>query len=296
MEKFKKFKKTKNKKIKKMFLFLIFMGFLAFWGHRAFLFEPNNIQTEKINIEMANLPESFDGVKIVHLTDFHSHGFNKREKMVLEMVAELDPDFVFITGDFVDGTTKDVDSVQEFWQELGDQYKGKIFGVLGNHEYKNEEADSDSLEELLEKSGIVILDNENRKIFQDDEDEYIYLVGVDDPDTGNDDLEKAATDTEKDVPKILLAHSPDIVNDPEALKKEKIDLILAGHTHGGQIGIPHVKPFWVPTKNRGKYASGLFEIGDTQLYVNRGVGLSVFPIRLNCPPEIAVIELKKKLP
>ena len=277
---------------KKRFLILTFLVFPMILGWYSLIFEPNNIQVEKINIEMANLPEAFGGVKIVHLTDLHSFGFDKREKMVLEMVGEIDPDFVFITGDFVDRKTKDIDSVQEFWQELGDQYKGKIFGVLGNHEYKNENADSDSLEELLEKSGIVILDNENQKIFQDDE--YIYLVGVDDPDTGNDDLKKAATATEENIPKILLAHSPDIVNDPDSLKEEKINLILAGHTHGGQIKIPFIRPFWVPTKNRGKYASGSFEIGDTCLYVNRGVGLSVFPIRFNCPPEITLIELNKK--
>ena len=287
-------KKIKRKKIKKMFLFLTFLVSLAILGWYCLLSEPNNIQVEKINIEIENLPEMFDGTKIVHLTDFHSYGFNKREKKVLEMVDQLDPDFVFITGDFVDRKTEDIDSVQKFWKELGNQYQGKIFGVLGNHEYGNKNADSDSLEELLEKSGIVILDNENQKIFQ--EDEYIYLVGVDDPDTGNDDLKEAATDTEKDIPKILLAHSPDIINDLNSLKEEKIDLILAGHTHGGQIGIPFVRPFWVPTKNRGKYASGLFIFDSVHLYVNRGVGLSVLPIRFNCPPEITVIELQKKLP
>ena len=165
------------KSLKKKFLWIIiFLVFPMILGWYSFLFEPNNIQIEKMNTEMANLPESFEGVKIVHLTDFHSYGFNKREKMVLEMVDQLDPDFVFITGDFVDHKTEDIDSVQKFWQELGNQYKGKIFGVLGNHEYKNEEADSNSLEKLLEESGIVILDNENRKICQDDEDEYIYLV------------------------------------------------------------------------------------------------------------------------
>lgn len=271
---------------------MAFLVFLIILGWYITLFEPNNIQIEKINIEMANLPESFNDAKIVHLTDFHSHGFNKREKMVLEMVDQLKPDFVFITGDFIDRTTQDINSVQKFWQELGNQYQGRIFGVLGNHEYQNKNTDSISLEESLEKSKIVILDNENQKIFQGDE--YIYLIGVDDPDTGNDNLKKAVVAIEKDIPKILLAHSPDIVNDFGSLKEEKIDLILAGHTHGGQIKIPFIRPFWTPTKNRGKYASGLFGIEDTYLYVNRGIGLSTLPIRFNCPPEITLIELRKK--
>ncbi|MCK5591145.1 MAG: metallophosphoesterase [Candidatus Pacebacteria bacterium] len=280
-----------NKK-RKLFLILTFLVFPIILGWYSFSFEPNNIQIEKINIEIENLPESFDGVKIVHLTDFHSQGFDKREKMVLEMVSQLDPDFVFITGDFVDRKTKDIDSVQEFWQELGDQYKGKIFGVLGNHEYRNKNTDIDSLKETLEKSEITVLDNENQKIYKAEE--YVYLVGVDDPHTGRADLEKALADTKGDVPKILLAHSPEIISDLENLREEEIDLVLAGHTHGGQIKIPFIRPFWVPTENRGKYASGLFEINNTYLYVNRGIGLSTFPIRFNCSPEIALIELSKK--
>ena len=282
---------NRNKK-RNLFWILFFLVSSAILSWYSFIFEPNNIQIEKINIKIESLPESFEGIKIVHLTDLHSFGFNKREKMVLEMVDQLDPDFVFITGDFVDHKTQDINSCQEFWQELGEKYQGKIFGVLGNHEYKNENADNNLLKNLLEESKIVILDNENQKIFQVDE--YIYLVGVDDPHTGNDDLKKATTDIEKDIPKILLAHSPDIINDPDGLKKEKIDLILVGHTHGGQIKIPFLRSFWVPTKNYGKYASGLFEIDNSYLYVNRGIGLSVLPIRFNCSPEIALIELRKK--
>ena len=276
-----------NKK-RKLFLILTFLVFPIILGWYSFSSEPNNIQIEKISIEIKNLPESFDGIKIVHLTDFHSFDFNKREKMVLEIISGLSPDFVFITGDFIDYKTKDIEAVQEFWQEMGDQYQGNIFGVLGNHEYRNKNTDIDSLKEALKKSGITVLDNENQKIYKAEE--YIYLVGVDDPHTGRADLEKALADTEEDVPKILLAHSPDIIDN---LQKEKIDLILAGHTHGGQIKIPFIRPFWTPTKNRGKYASGLFEINNTYLYVNRGVGLSTFPIRFNCPPEIALIELSK---
>ena len=285
-------KNIKRRKVKKLFLLVAFLISIVTLIWYGLIFEPNNIQIEKINIAIENLPESFNNTKIVHLTDFHSYGFNEREKRVLEILEDLNPDFVFITGDFIDHKTKDINSCQEFWQELGSKYQGKIFGITGNHEYWNNDIEIKDFKNLLEESGIVILSNENEKIFQDNE--YIYLIGVDDPHTGNDNLEKAAAGTEENIPKILLAHSPDIVNDLENLEKENIDLILAGHTHGGQIKIPFIKPFWTPTKNRGKYASGLFEISHSYLYVNRGIGTTALPIRFNCPPEITVIELRKK--
>lgn len=269
--------------MKKLFLIaitaLIFLGLLGWY---SFLFEPNNIQVEEISIEIENLPDAFANATIVHLTDFHSFGFGEREKKVLEIADQINPDFVFITGDFIDSETKDIAACEKFWQEIGKRYQGKIFGVLGNH-------DPNSLEKLLEKAEIVILDNENIRIFQGKE--YIYLVGVNDPDTGRDNLQKAIMNTEINVPKILLAHSPDIIN---GLEQGKVDLILVGHTHGGQIKIPFLRPFWVPTQNRGKYAKGLFKVNNIDLYVNRGIGTTALPIRFNCSPEITVIELIKK--
>ena len=282
-------KNIKRRKIKKVFLILTFLISLTALLWYSLIFESNNIQVEKINIAIENLPESFDGAKIVHLTDFHSKNFGEREKKVLEILEDINPDFIFITGDFIDYRTKDINSCQEFWRKLSNQHQGKTFGVLGNHEHWIKSPDISAIKKLLEEGGISILNNENRKIFQGDK--YIYLLGVDDPDSEKDDLPKAMIGVEENIPKILLAHSPDII---DSLRGEKVDLILVGHTHGGQIRIPFVKPFWVPTKNRGKYASGLFEIGNTILYTNRGIGMTTLPIRFNCPPEIAVIELKKK--
>ena len=277
-----------KRKFKKLFLISSFLISLIILIWYSFIFEPNNIQVERISVKIENLPESFNGVKIVHLTDFHSRNFGEREKRILEILEDLDPDLVFITGDFIDHTTKDINSCQKFWRELGSKYQGRIFGVLGNHEYWIKSPDIAAIKKLLEKNGISILNNENRKIFQGDK--YIYLLGVDDPDSEKDDLPKAMVNTEENIPKILLAHSPDIIDN---LRGEKVDLILVGHTHGGQVVIPFVKPFWVPTKNRGKYASGLFRVNGTNLYVNRGIGMASLQVRFNCSPEITVIELKQ---
>lgn len=271
-----------NKKMKIILgMGMIFATILVLCWY-SFIFEPNNIQVERISIEVENLPEDFHGTRIVHLTDLHSLGFNEIEKRVIKIVDGINPDFVFITGDFVDTKTKDFDACARFWQELSRQYDGRIFGVLGNH-------DLNSLEKLLEQNNIVILNNENIKISKGND--HIYLIGVNDPDTHRDDLHKAMLGAKGDAPKILLAHSPDIIDD---ISNQDIDLILVGHTHGGQVKIPFIKPFWVPTQNHGKYASGLFEINGAYMYVNKGIGMTALPIRFNCAPEIAIIELKKK--
>ena len=256
------------------------------------VFEPNNLQVEMHTITLKNLPQSFDGAKIVHLTDLHSYWFGSREKRVLKILKDLEPDFVFITGDFIDPITelitdRDLSAVRVFWQELGKRYQDRIFGVLGNH-------DPRKAKDYLEQGGVRVLDNENQKIFIGDE--SIYLIGVDDPATGRANLAKAMQGTENNVSKILLAHGPEIM--AQKPEKKGIDLILVGHTHGGQINIPVLRRALKPIKPLSKwgrqYLAGLFEINSTYLYVNRGVGASLIPIRFNCPPEIAVIELRKE--
>ncbi len=269
------------------FLKLILILLVLIVGYYSLIFEPNNIQIEEKSLAIENLPLSFEGVKIVHLSDFHSWWFGSREKRVLKIVEELKPDFIFITGDFVDPITKitdrELNSLKIFWQELGEKYKNRIFGVLGNHDTK-------IIKNYLIEKGIVILNNENKKLFLDQE--FIYLIGVDDPATGRDNLAKAMKGVELELPKILLAHGPEILKERAT---KKLDLILVGHTHGGQVALPFLGQLLQPLSNYGKqYTKGLFKINSIFLYVNRGVGTSFFPIRFNCPPEVTLIKLLKK--
>jgi predicted MPP superfamily phosphohydrolase len=274
--------------MKKMILIIFLFGILIL-GYYAMIFEPNNIQIERQVITIKNLPQSFVGVKIIQLSDLHSLLFGFREKKVLKILEKLKPDFVFITGDFIDPLTKaitdkELRSVEIFWQKLAKKYENRIFGVLGNH-------DTDIVKDLLKRSGIKILDNENKKIFIDNK--FIYLIGIDDPRTGRDNLTKAMEEIENDISKILLAHAPEIIN--EAVEKN-IDLVLVGDTHGGQVNIPPFGRLINPilSKYGQKYTNGLFKVDFTYLYVNRGIGTSLLPIRFNCPPEITLIELQIK--
>jgi len=260
-------------------LFLI----LGIW---SIFFEHYNIKVEKIELEIKNLPSSFEGIKIVQLSDIHFKKFGRREKKVLEILKDLDPDLIFITGDLVDWTTRNLKSSQDFWKELSRNYPGRIFGVYGNHDHQSPEFKI--LKNLLKESKIEILNNESVILRRNDE--FIYLLGVDDPHLDYDNVEKAMKDVKDDRPKILLAHSPEIFR---RVKDKNISLILVGHTHGGQINIPFVSNLILPLKYDRKYKSGLFKENSTYLYINRGIGTTILPVRFNAFPEITLIKLKK---
>jgi len=261
---------------------LIFIIILGVW---IYFVEPNTIRIENISIEIKNLPSSFKGARIAHLSDIHSRSFGEKEKEILEKLNQLKPDFVFITGDFVEWTTKDLNSCRDFWKELSKNYPQRIFGVLGNHEHRH--LKFKTIKKLLEESGIEILENESIKIEKDGE--FIYLIGLDDPHGKYDDIEKATTGLEDETSKILIAHSPEIFR---KLKGKNIDLVLVGHTHGGQINVPFITDLFIPLKYDKKYKRGLFKEDSTYLYINRGIGLTFIPFRFNSFPEIANITLK----
>jgi len=259
---------------------LFFLILAGIWG---FFIEPKMIKIEEISLRIKDLPPSFQNLKILHLSDFHSKNFGKKEEKTLEILNQLNPDFVFITGDIIDWTTRDFESCQRFWKELSKNYQGQIFGVYGNHDHRNR--NFKILDNLFKESQIEILNNESRKITKNED--FIYLIGVDDPHLGYDNLEKAMEKVKNDAPKILLAHSPEIFR-----KVKNIDLVLVGHTHGGQINIPVLVDFIIPLKYDKKYKRGLFLENSTYLYVSRGIGETFLPIRINSFPEITLITLK----
>lgn len=279
-----------------IFLFLIVL--IISIGLWAFFVEPNMIKVERVSIELEGknlartktlargLPLSPENLKIVQLSDLHSKNFGRKEKKLLGVLKDIEPDFIFITGDIVDWTTKDLASCQKFWQKLSQNYQGRVFGVLGNHEHLNPRFKD--LLPLFKESGIEILNNRAKKITIDGD--SFYLIGVDDPHLGYDDIEKAmAGMEEKETLKILLAHSPEIFR---KVKDKDIDLVLTGHTHGGQVNIPVLVDFILPLKYDKKYKRGLFKDGKTYLYVNQGIGTTVLPFRFNAFPEVTLIQFK----
>jgi len=251
----------------------------------AFLVEPRWVEIVEITIETEKIPKD-SKIKIVQLSDLHIHEIGDREKYVLKVIEEINPDLVVITGDLIDDK-KNVDKLYSFLRNIS--HVKRIYVILGNWDHWSG-IDLNEYIRDLEALGVTVLVNSNDVITEDTF--CLNIVGVDDPHTGRANLEKALTDIKSDCYTLLLAHSPEII---DKIAKKNIDLILTGHTHGGQVILPIYGPLFLPVEEKyRKYSSGLFKIGNSTLYVNRGLGTSILPVRFLCRPEITVIKIVGK--
>jgi predicted MPP superfamily phosphohydrolase len=213
-------------------------------------------------------------LKIAHLSDLHTHGINRRERDVLRILDEEKPDIIVITGDTPGkdpGNYADCKELYEkFHAPLG------VWFVRGNwendHLPHNERA-------YYRDAGINFLLNSNAAARPD-----VYLVGLDDPFTGTPKPDQAMLGVPDNVFTIMLFHSPGYFDRVAG----KVNLCLTGHTHGGQVLIPFVKPFWLP-KGCGRFLAGWYDENGTKMYVSRGIGTSVLPMRFLARPEVAFI-------
>ncbi|MCD6441981.1 metallophosphoesterase, partial [bacterium] len=256
----------------------------------SFFKEPFDIRLEYKTIFLKKLPTNFEGLKIIQISDLHSKKFGKKEKRILEIISQQKADFLFITGDINEARASKINSNSKFWEELGKTNFGCVYAVFGNHLYEDKKIEPIVLKSILEKSGIKVLDNENVKLKR--EGQYIWLLGINDPHTNHHNLPKALQGVDNFSIRILLSHTPEIIDD---LKTGDADLILAGHTHGGQVKIPGIRASWIPTKYHGKYARGLFKVKGAYMYVNRGIGNKKLPMRFNSRPEITLIKLTRRV-
>jgi len=251
----------------------------------GFFIEPNNIVVEEINIFFKNLPQSFEGYKIVHITDLHLKSYGEREEKILNIIRKIKPDIIVVTGDLIEDKQY-IDIALKFMEKLTEI--APTYFVFGNWDHMSGISIPLYRTKLVQRHVIVLI-NQNVKLIRGSE--YIYLIGVDDPHTFNDNLDKALENISGDTVKILLAHSPEIID--KAVEKN-IDLVLVGHTHGGQIRLPIIGPLYMPLPSKyRKYDMGMFKIKNTIMYVNRGIGTTFIPIRFQCPPEITIFYLKK---
>ena len=244
------------------------------------LIELTEIETNTLEIKLQNLPLWVEKESFVHISDIHFRHFSKREKQLLEKLKEINPDYIFITGDFIDWTTRNWSSLEEFLDALVKIPKKGIYFVFGNHEHRNRRLNE--FIKILDRKNIQVINNQS--VFL----EGVYLIGVDDPHLGFDRLNKAIENVDMKMPKILLAHSPEIFRKVNF----KNVLVLAGHTHGGQINLPFISNLILPLKYDRKYKSGFFGEDYKWLYVNKGIGWTFLPFRFNAKPEIAVIKFK----
>jgi uncharacterized protein len=230
------------------------------------------------------LPKSFDGFTILHLSDLHADMSTGAMRRLPDLVADLAYDICVLTGDYRGQTYGPFDKSLDYLAPVVAALRPPIYGILGNH-------DSIRMTPALEAMGIRMLFNECEVIRRGDQ--AIYLAGVDDAHFYRaDDITKAAAPIPGDAFSILLSHTPEVY---QAAAAASFDLMLSGHTHGGQLclpgGIPIKLEAWLPRR----FGAGAWRYGNMAGYTSVGAGTSLLPVRLNCPPEITLHTLRHAL-
>lgn len=244
------------------------------------------IRVEEQSFFFPDLPEPFDGFRILFLVDLHLDGLDGLDLRVAETLREIEADLCCLGGDIRMKTYgRSIDSLRKLRSLMPNvNAKGGTLGVLGNH---------DCIEMLpdFEEAGVVMLVNDSWPIDRDGT--RIWVMGVDDPHYYRlHDATQASRTIRKDEFSIFLAHSPEAFKDAA---KVEANLYLCGHTHGGQICVVEAVPIITNSRAPRFTAIGRWQYGKMQGYTSRGVAPSSIPIRFNCPGEISIITLRKKL-
>ena len=241
---------------------------------------------------LANLPPAFEGFRIVQISDIHldeytEAGFLER---VLRHVNALAPDLVLLTGDFVSKGPRHHSVAIRAAGQCGELLRAIAcplrYAILGNHDV---DVDGPAVADHLRTTGTPVLINQYVPIERAGQ--RIWIAGLDDAAKGHPDL-SVAIPTKPDGPVILMAHEPDYADTIAAHPRGRsVNLVLSGHSHGGQVRLPFLLPLMLPPMGK-IYYEGLYRLDRMQLYVNRGIGTVGVPFRFNCPPEITVATLK----
>ena len=239
-------------------------------------------------VPVRNLPHHLDGLRILHLSDLHVHPGSELAWQLPKLLDGVEYDLLCYTGDFID-IDSDIPNLQRLMARMP---MANAYAVLGNHDYipfgragSRESNDSARLRAVLASAGIRVLMNEALPVCDGD----LMLVGVDDPDTGRDDIDRALASVQEGATTLLLAHSPDIVL---RLGTHRPGLILAGHTHGGQVCLPLIGTPVTMSKVPNRLIKGLVSYEEVPMFVSRGVGYSGLNIRIGSPSEAALLTLR----
>jgi len=281
--------KTQRSKLKFAIAIILIVGFtMVFYG--SFI-EPRMLFVNEYNIDIKKT-ESNDRIKIAAVADPHFGPFKKYgySQKIADKLEEQNPDVIVLLGDYIYGLEENAKYLEPIIK-LSSKYP--IFVISGNHDYHLPEFKSPKqkdktqiLRQLLKKYNIKLLENSSQKIFINNE--PIYLVGIKEIWTGEADLELAMQNIDQTKPIIMLCHNPDFIMQAH----DTIDLMLSGHTHGGQIRLPGIGPVPpLPDELGRKFDKGLFKFNNAQLFITSGVGEAGPRARLFNPPEIAILNI-----
>jgi predicted MPP superfamily phosphohydrolase len=289
-------------------VFLSWMGIAAgstLFGSLMYGFSNKyNYDIKRLQMGFESLPESFRGLKIVHISDIHSGSLldKKAVRAGVHKIMKEKPDLILFTGDLVNDKATEMDLLKDVFAELNAPLG--VYSTLGNHDYGDyvqwpidgvsKVQNLENLKQVHADMGWRLLMNEH--VVLEKNDEQIAVLGIENwsakgrfPKHGK--MEKAYAGTEKYPFKILMSHDPSHWDAEVTQKYTDINLMLSGHTHGMQFGVELPGFKWSPVQYMYKQWAGLYEGANQKLYVNRGFGFIGYPGRVGVLPEITVIEL-----
>ncbi len=251
---------------------------------REALAEAHTFQIEEVKIFLKKLPKALDGFRLVQLSDIHHSPFTSGEfiEQIVEQANQLQPDMFVLTGDYVSHEPEYIAPVAKILSNLRAEFG--TFACLGNHDHWT---DAELVKSEFSRNNIQMLINQGVRIFA--RNESFWLCGVDDYGEGLSNIRKALQGSANEEMKLLLAHNPAIMR---RAAYRNLDLVLSGHTHGGQLKFREPRERLLFSKRRRRFSSGLHYRRETQIYITRGIGTVVVPMRYQCPPEISVLELR----
>jgi len=251
----------------------------------SFVIEPRWLMLTAPTLRVAGLGAAWEGVRIAHLSDLHAGRICGIEylRRVAAAANAASPDVIVLTGDHVSRADALTPALIELLAGLSAP-EGK-FAVLGNHDHA---CGAEAVCRALEQAGIDVLTNAHRILAR--RGQPLCIAGVDDCRTGRPDLAAALAGVDERVPRVLLAHNPDYAEAMPA--RPRVDLMLCGHTHGGQIRLPFGPAPMAAVRHK-RYTEGLVRGPRCNVYVSRGIGMVYLPVRFNCRPELPILTLRK---
>ena len=277
---------------RRKFLGLAATGAAAALVGDATFIAPNRFRVVRQDITLPRWPPALNGFTVALLSDFHYDPYFSVHPIhsSIGIANGLAADLIVLTGDFVsvplfEDDAKGAAAAEPCAQLLRHLHAPHgVWAVLGNHDVHT---DADRVTDALRAVGIPVLDNRSIPIERNGA--RFWLSGLDDVLGKTADLDRALRNVPKEEAVVLLVHEPDYA---DHVARYPVDLQLSGHTHGGQIRLPFLPPLYLPQLAR-KYVLGLYQIGRLTLYTNPGIGTVDLPVRLNCPPEVTLLTIRR---
>lgn len=276
---------------------------------KATMLEPMDLRVRRFDVPIRDLPEAFDGLRIAVIADTHLGPFVAPSliRHAVRMTLDLKPDLIALVGDYSHHDTREIELGASIFAPLCEPGAAGfgVVGVLGNHDWFS---GAHATREALRAIGVRLV--ENMRVYLDPEtmsmterdpgDAAMCVAGVGDLDHGDVSIARALGGVREGVPRVLLSHNPDVSVDPMLARRGettgrgyRADLMLCGHTHGGQVRLPLIGAPIVPVRTGQRFAEGLNQGPACPVVTTRGVGMSILPVRFGVPPEVVEVRLTR---